>query len=49
MVVDSAISVAKVCDCVISAWFGQLCDRVVQLPSPKYSVPAILLFRRCLA
>ena len=31
VVVDSLISAAKVCDCVISAWCWQVCDRVVEL------------------
>ena len=31
MVVDSLISAAKVCDCVISVWCLQVCDRVVEL------------------
>ena len=31
VVVDSLISAAKVCDCVISAWCLQVCDRVVEL------------------
>ena len=29
MVVDSLISAAKVCDCVVSAWCSQVFDRVV--------------------
>ena len=28
---DSLISASKVCGCVISAWFGQVCHRVVEL------------------
>ena len=31
VVVDSLISAVKVCDCVISAWCWQVCDRVVEL------------------
>ena len=31
VVVDGLISAAKVCDCVISAWCLQVCDRVVEL------------------
>ena len=31
MVVDSFISAAEVCDCVISAWCSQVYDSVVEL------------------
>ena len=31
VVVDSLISAAKVSDCVISAWYWKVCDRVVEL------------------
>ena len=35
--VDSLISAAKVCDCVISAWYLQVCDVLFKcgLISPK--------------
>ena len=31
VVVDSLISASKECDCAISAWCRQVCDRVVEL------------------
>ena len=31
MVVDSLINASKECDCAISAWCRQVCDRVVEL------------------
>ena len=50
VVVDSLISAAKVCDCVISAWCWQVCDRMVELQFRQniLSQP-LILFRRCLA
>ena len=51
VVVDSLISAAKVCDCVISAWCWQdVCDRVVELRLRQNVLcQPLILFSRCLA
>ena len=50
VVVDSLISAAKVCDCVISAWCLQVCDCVVE-PQFRQNIlcQPLILFRWCLA
>ena len=48
VVVDSFISATKVCDCVISAWCWEVCDRVAELwLCQNFVYQPLILFRWC--